>query len=126
MEALRLHFVDARSQELKNKILGSQVNGVEVTRTGVPMMGSSVIEVLKDHELLCALALLLRAWVKERKSRKVRLNLKDSKTEFVEIEGYSADEVTKILGHCRSVDILDTAKLEKSSDSANEAEPEGD
>lgn len=60
--------------------------------------------------LLGVLAYVIVTWIKARSSRKIILQTKDKKV--VHIEGFSVDEVGKILAQVDSIMVIDTKPLE--------------
>lgn len=91
-------------------------NGVSYVRRqptiGVPMAAGITVEVLIDaSEIALAVAWALTAYLKNRRSRKIIVTLKDET--IVHAEGYSSKELAEILPIAKHIAVFDPEHRKK-------------
>ena len=79
-------------------------------RSGVPMASSGVIELLQSAAMRGALATVVVAFIKSRRSRKVIITTKDNTV--VHAEGLSPEELEKVLAQAKRLTAIETEKGE--------------
>ena len=79
-------------------------------RSGVPMASSGIIEVLQSAAMWGALATVIVAFLKSRRSRKVIITTKDNTV--VHAEGLSPKELETVLAQAKNLTAIETEKDE--------------
>ncbi len=79
-------------------------------RGGVPMASSGIVELLQAASLLPSLAVVICAFLKNKRSRKVIITTKDNT--FVHVEGLNEAELTKVLEQAKSLTAIETNHAE--------------
>lgn len=79
-------------------------------RSGVQMASSGVIEVLQSAAMWGALAAVIVAFLKNRRSRKVIITTKDNTV--VHTEGLSVKEIETVLSQAKNLTAIETEKDE--------------
>lgn len=80
---------------------------------GVPIASALSVEIVITGGW-GALAVACIAWASVRKGRKINVTTKDKQTLW--LQGYSADEATKILGAARQITAIDTKSASESDE----------
>jgi hypothetical protein len=79
-------------------------------RSGVPMASSGVIEILQSAAMWGALAMVVVAFIKSRRGRKVIITTKDNTV--VHAEGLSPKELEDVLIHAKNLTAIEPDKEE--------------
>lgn len=75
-------------------------------RSELPMASSEIVELLRAASLLPSLAVVICAFLKNKRSRKVIITTEDNT--IVHIEGLNEAEVLKILKQAKSITAIET------------------
>ena len=79
-------------------------------RSGVQMAASGVVEILQSPEMWAALSVVILAFLKNQRSRKVIITKKDDTVVHVRAEGYSAKELEAVLRQAKNLTAIETEK----------------
>ena len=81
---------------------------------GVILNGpGEIIQIVKDASGTIpwlAVATVFHAWLKHRSSRKINITTKNNKVAMIEANGFSVEEIAKILPHCKNLIAMETKK----------------
>src|SRR5438128_618552 len=81
-------------------------------RSGVQMAASGVIEILQSPEMWGLLTVVILAFLKNQRSRKVIITKRDNTIVHVRVEGYSAKELEAVLREAKNLTAIETEKDE--------------
>lgn len=79
-------------------------------RSGVSMASSGVVELLQAASLFPSLAVVICAFLKNKRSRKVIITTKDNLV--VHAEGLNEAELTKVLEQAKNLTAIETNRVE--------------
>lgn len=81
-----------------------------------------IISALSDAMPWNAISRVIISWVKARSSRRVMIQMKDGSI-ILEVDGYGAKDVERLLKACASVTVIDTLPQEKAANALESESP---
>lgn len=112
MDTLRVNVFRDSHEPFTNLLKENKIEyyGIALNSFG-PVNAGEILEIIKtvgNTALWPSLATVVVAFIRARKSRKIIIQTKDN--QILHAEGFSVEEISKLLENARDITVIDTSK----------------